>query len=282
MTMSDENDARLGAEEMSHLRGRVLDGIRGSRRPVGRLIAGAAAVVAVAVVIGATWTAAASRPAVVASSPSPSATVSAPSTPEGLWTSREIDGAFMYFDPDGTYTGGDGCNGHSGTWAYEDERLSVIQLDGFRTLKACVDDENEREHVPVVRFPVRLQATGDTLRGTNTEGETVTLHRSPAVEVKGDTILAREESPNPIGDGALIETVLARTDSGVLGFGSTPVVFPAGTRLLEGGRGIEIDGVGTIRIGQSISLGGGPITPKSWGLPLPFGVEGFRAASVSR
>lgn len=280
--MSGENDARLGAEEMSRLRGRVLDGIHGSRRPVGRLIAGAAAVVAVAVVIGVTWTAAASRPAIVASSPSPSPTVGAPSSPEGLWTSREIDGAFMYLDPDGTYAGGDGCNGHSGTWAYEDERLSVIELDGFRTLMACLADENEREFAPTVLFPGRLQAIGDTLRGTNAVGDTVTLHRSPTVEVKDGTILAREEAPNPAGDTAIVESVLAKTDSGLLGFGSTPVVFPAGTRLREDGRGIDIDGVGTILIGESISLGGGPITRGAWGLPLPFGVEGFRAVSVSR
>lgn len=296
--MSDANDRNLGLDEIAQLRWRVLDGIHARPyRRVGGVIAGAAAVVTVSVVVAVAWTAAATRPTTVAATPSPSPTASAPSSPEGLWTSKEVDGAYMYLDPNGTFTGGDGCNAHGGTWSYEDRARSIIVLDGYESGKICLErpdgeaegttqdpvpDLKDLSIVETLLIPARLQATGDTLHGVDGDGDTVTLHRSPTVEVKAGTILARAEKPEASGDGAQLEGALTRTESGVLGIGDTPVVFPAGTRLLDDGQGIHVDGVGTILLGEEISAGGGTNSRQTWGPPLPYGNASFLAWHITR
>jgi hypothetical protein len=219
----------------------------------------------------------------------------APSNPEGLWKSDAVEAAYVYLDPDGTYAGGDGCNAHEGTWSYENRTRSVIALNGAQSLKICLTrdgeewttppptlDPDEWSQVPTLLIPAQLQAKGDTLRGVNGDGDTVVFHRDPTVEVEAGTILARAEKAEGGGDLAQLTGRLSRTKSGVLGVGETPVVFPAGTRLLEDGDGIEVEGVGVILLGDELSAGGGTTSRQTWGPPLPYRTESFLAWHVTR
>jgi hypothetical protein len=265
--MDDSNELPLDTDEREQLRGRVLAGAR-PKAPAGRIFAVASAIVLIAVVTGAAWLSASWRGERTAASPSPS---EAPSNPVGLWESAEVDGAYLLLAPDGTLFGGDGCNGVSGEWRFEERTQSVITWDGWTTLKICVMDEpsgiesgppathapGPGTPLPTVLFPVTLQANGDTLHGVNADGDTVTLHRSPTVQAGGDSLLVTEAQPADAGDSALLVGVLTRTDGGCLGVGEAPVIFPYGARLHADGQGVDIEDGDTIMLGENVSIGGG-------------------------
>jgi len=270
--MDDSNELPLDTDEREQLRGRVLAGAR-PKAPAGRIFAVASAIVLIAVVTGAAWLSASWRGERTAASPSPSPSLSAaPSNPVGLWESAEVDGAYLLLAPDGTLFGGDGCNGVSGQWWFDDRGESVVTWDGAMTLKLCIADDpnvipstpapqtidpDSWTPAPTVSFPVTLRATGDTLQGVNAEGATITLHRSPTVQASGDSLLVTEAQPADAGDSALLVGVLTRTDGGCLGVGGAPVIFPYGARLHADGQGVDIEDGDTIMLGENVSIGGG-------------------------
>lgn len=295
--MADEHDTRLGAEERSQLRGRVLAGIHAPRRPAGGIVAGVAAVAAVAVVVAVAWTAAASRPAPVAATPSPTASaeeVVGLWLPEGDGRLERSGSPYLLILGDGTLVGHFGAcpGGFGGEWEFDAEAGEAVVGKGLLVNGIGCPD------APPPAVPLsgsdRLAVDGDTLRVTNSEGDTAILHRSPAVQYRAGVVIATlDGTTSSDHESVLLAGTLARYETGVgthavslLGIDDgtrvVPVVFPAGTRLREDGQAIEVEGVGTILVGDELSATGGPTSEDLWGPPLPSGVESFAAGEITR
>lgn len=62
-------------------------------------------------------------------------------SPVGQWGSSEPDEAGIVFAADGSYSGNDSCNGHSGRWNEED---GVIVLnERIMTAMMCIDNRDQ-------------------------------------------------------------------------------------------------------------------------------------------
>lgn len=295
--MTGENDTRLGADEREQLRGRVLDGIPRPRRSAGGLIASGVAVIAVAVVVTVAWSTAASRPAPVAQTPTPTMS---PNDAVGLWLPADSGHLeddrqpYLLILGDGTLIGDFGaCPGwFAGEWEFDAEAGEAVVGKGL-LVSGIGCPAGPSPEVPLTGSD-RLTVEGETLRLTNSTGDSALLHRSPAVQYRAGVMIAtldgatsaNHESALLTGTLALSKTGVGTTQASILGIDDgtrvVPVVFPAGTRLLEAGQGIDAPGVGTILVGETLSATGGSTSRAMWGPPLPRNVESFAAAEVTR
>ncbi|MCA0297032.1 MAG: META domain-containing protein [Actinobacteria bacterium] len=176
-------------------------------RPTGhRWLAAAAAVVVVAGL--AVWALAGrngSVPAVPAATPSVASTKALVG---GTWAATELGGQvavptgdkvpYVRFAADGSFTGGDPCNGIMGTYRFDGEEIRIAPGGGFRTLMGC-DTGQQKRFTSALTGAHRAELAGDTLRLLDASADTLAVFRwteTPAPSATPSATVARVRIDN--------------------------------------------------------------------------------------
>lgn len=205
-----------------------------SRRPGRRashrwLAAAAASVVVAGLAVWALAGRGGSVPAVPAETPS---VASARALVGGTWLATELGGQvavpapdkvpYLVFAAEGSFTGGDPCNGIMGTYRFDGDQIRLAS-GGFRTLIGCDTGQQER-FTAALSGARRAVLAGDTLRLLDASAATLATFRWTAPDPQA--------SPTATASPTVARIRIA--NAGTVDFDQVIVHFPNGDALSYG------------------------------------------------